>query len=108
MNDARVAGALQEVRTHLRLESGEDDYISNLIAAARQHCESFQGRTYVTQTWDLYLSAFPCGCIKIPLPTLREITFIKYRDNSGALQTLDTTDYVVDAYSEPGLMFRRK
>lgn len=97
--------SLQEARAHLRLESGEDDYLTNLIAAARRHCESFQGRAYVTQTWDLYLNAFPAGCIQVPLPPLQSVIFIKYKDSSGVLQTLDLSGYIVDPYSEPGLIF---
>jgi uncharacterized phiE125 gp8 family phage protein len=97
---------LQEAREHLRLESGEDQYLTDLITAARRHCESFQGRAYVTQTWELYLNAFPGGCIKVPLPPLQEITFIKYKDSAGNLQTLDPSQYVVDAFSEPGLICR--
>jgi uncharacterized phiE125 gp8 family phage protein len=97
---------LEEARTHLRLESGEDDYLAGLISASRRHCESFQGRAYVTQTWDLCLNAFPCGCIKVPLPPLQEITFIKYKDSSGILQTLESSEYLVDSNSEPGLIFR--
>jgi uncharacterized phiE125 gp8 family phage protein len=98
--------SLVEARAHLRLESGEDDYISNLIAVARRHCESFQGRAYVTKTWDLYLNAFPCECIRVPLPPLQEIRYIQYRDNTGVIQTLDPSDFVVDAFSEPGLICR--
>ncbi len=45
-------------------------------------------------------------CIKIPLPPLQEIAFIKYRDSIGVLQTLDPSDYVVDIFSEPGLICR--
>jgi len=97
--------SLAEARAHLRLESGEDDYLADLITASRRHCESFQGRAYVTQTWDLYLDAFPGGCIKVPLPPLQSVTFIKYKDSAGVLQTLAASDYVVDAYSEPGLIF---
>ena len=95
---------LQEARTHLRLESGEDEYISNLIVAARRHSESFQGRAYITQTWDVYMNAFPRGCIKVPLPPLQEIVFVKYMDSAEVLQTLDPSDYAVDCYSEPGLI----
>jgi uncharacterized phiE125 gp8 family phage protein len=97
--------SLGEARAHLRLESGEDDYLSDLIAAARRHCESFQGRAYITQTWDLYLDRFPIGCIIVPLPPLQSVAFIKYRNSSGVLQTLDPSEYVVDAFSEPGLIF---
>jgi uncharacterized phiE125 gp8 family phage protein len=98
--------SLQEARTHLRLESGEDDYIVGLIAAARRYCEAFQNRVYVTQTWDLFLDAFPPGCIEVPLPPLQSVEFIKYKDSSGVLRTLDSSAYVVEAYSEPGLIFR--
>jgi uncharacterized phiE125 gp8 family phage protein len=96
--------SLDDARARLRLESGEDDYLPGLIVAARRHCESFQGRAYFTQTWDLYLNAFPGGCIKVPLPPLQSITFITYKDNSGVPQTLDPDTYVFDAYGEPGLI----
>lgn len=90
---AKEPFTLQEARTHLRLESGEDQYLTDLIAAARRHCESFQGRAYVTQTWDLYLNGFPQGCIKVPLPPLQEITWIKYKDSAGcALVACDHTN----------------
>jgi uncharacterized phiE125 gp8 family phage protein len=95
---------LQEARAHLRLESGEDEYLAGLIKTARRYCESFQGRAYITQTWDLFLNCFPCGCIKVPLPPLQSVTFIKYKDGAGILQTLDPSEYLVDAFSEPGLI----
>ena len=72
--------------------------------AARRHCEAFQQRAYLAQTWDFYLNSFPCGCIIVPLPPLQEIEFVKYRDSAGVLQTLDPSEYVVDAFSEPGLI----
>jgi uncharacterized phiE125 gp8 family phage protein len=96
---------LQEARAHLRLESGEDEYITGLIKTARRYCETFQGRAYITQTWDHYLNFFPCECIKIPLPPLQRIVFVKYKDSAGFLQTLDPLAYIVDAYSEPGLIY---
>jgi uncharacterized phiE125 gp8 family phage protein len=96
---------LQEARAHLRLESGEDDYLTALIKTARRYCEAFQQRAYVTQTWDLYLNSFPCGCIKVSLPPLQSVTFIKYKDCEGILQTLDPSEYLVDVFSEPGFIF---
>jgi uncharacterized phiE125 gp8 family phage protein len=98
--------SLQEVRAHLRLESGEDEYLTSLIKATRRYCEAFQGRAYVTQTWDLYLNSFRWVFIKVALPPLQEIEFIKCRDRSGTLQSLDSSEYVVDAFSEPGLIRR--
>jgi uncharacterized phiE125 gp8 family phage protein len=98
--------SLAEAMAHLRLESGEDAYLTSLITAARRHCESFQRRAYVTQTWDLYLNLFPPGCIKIPVPPCQSVMFIKYKDIAGILQTLESTDYLVDSFSEPGLICR--
>lgn len=95
---------LQEARAHLRLDDGEDEYLQALITAARRHCEAFQGRVYVTQSWDLYLNGFPSGYIRIPLPPLQEISSITYRDSSGELQTLDPSEYVVDRFREPGML----
>ena len=96
--------SLAEARSHLRLENGEDDYISGLITAARRYCESFQRRAYITQTWDLYLNRFPPGCIKIPVPPFQSVTFIKYKDITGVLRTFESSEYLVDSFSEPGLI----
>jgi uncharacterized phiE125 gp8 family phage protein len=94
--------SLQEARAHLRLESREDEYLTNLITAAQRHCESFLGRALITQTWDLMLDCFPADEIEIPLPPLQSITYVKYKDTAGVLQTLDISCYIVDANSQPG------
>jgi len=47
---------------------------------------------------------FPAGCIRIPLPPLQEIEFVKYKDAVGAVQTLDPREYIVDPCREPGLI----
>ena len=65
-----------EVKDHLRLdhdEHTEDDWISANISGARQDCEGFQNRAYITQTWELWLDGWPDGNkIEIPLPPLQE------------------------------------
>jgi uncharacterized phiE125 gp8 family phage protein len=96
--------SLAEARSHLRIENGEDDYISGLITAARRYCETFQRRAYITQTWDLYLNRFPPGCIKIPVPPFQSVTFIKYKDVTGVLRTFESSEYLLDSFSEPGLI----
>lgn len=40
-------------------DSSADSLISALIVAAREYCENFQNRVYVTQTWELTLDDFP-------------------------------------------------
>jgi uncharacterized phiE125 gp8 family phage protein len=51
---------LAEVKRHLRVEiDDDDDYIQALIAAAREYCEEYTHRAFLTQTWQLLLDHFP-------------------------------------------------
>uniref|UniRef100_A0A6M3K180 Putative head-tail connector n=1 Tax=viral metagenome TaxID=1070528 RepID=A0A6M3K180_9ZZZZ len=50
----------------------EDDLLTALITTAREDCEDFQNRAYITQIWELWLDAWPDDFIKIPLPPLQE------------------------------------
>ncbi len=94
---------LAEAKVYLRIDTSDDDAtISALITAAREYCESFQNRAYITQTWELSFDSFPPMPIKLPRPPLISVESIKYIDNTGAETTLDPSDYVLDTYSEPG------
>jgi uncharacterized phiE125 gp8 family phage protein len=42
------------------------------------------------------------GKIGIPFPVLQSVDYVRYRDESGALVTLDPALYSVDSASEPG------
>lgn len=80
----------------------ENDLLSSLIEAARQYCETFQRRVYITQTWELWLDAFPAdNYIKISLPPLQSVT-VKYYDVNDTEATFSSDDYFVDTKSEPG------
>ncbi|MGD9644058.1 MAG: head-tail connector protein [Elusimicrobiales bacterium] len=96
--------SLAEAKNHLRVDVADDDgLISALIAAAREYCEAFQNRAYVTQTWQLWLDAWPEGNeIRIPRPPLQAVNAIKYYGADGAEYTLAPADYLVDTQSEPG------
>jgi uncharacterized phiE125 gp8 family phage protein len=114
---ATIAGAACEFGVSIILDepvNEEDDDISDNIEAARTHCENFQNRAYVTQTWDLYLDQFPIGReIRIPKPPLQYIESISYQDPNGDTQVigfldvsgapiLKTDEYIVDIAAEPG------
>lgn len=93
---------LAEAKSHLRVTGADDDtLITALIVGARQATENFTHRALITQTWDLTLDAFPDE-ITVPLPLLQSVTSISYIDGNGASQTLASTEYTVDAKSEPG------
>ncbi len=51
---------LVEAKLHLRVDFADDDtLITMLIGAAREQAEALCNRALVTQSWDLYLDAFP-------------------------------------------------
>lgn len=95
---------LAEVKGFLRVDDAtEDGFISSIIAASREYCEGFQNRAYNTQTWELWLDAWPCkSCIQMPRPPLQAVTSIKCYGTDNAEYTMAPGDYFVDSKSEPG------
>lgn len=93
-------------------EIDEDDPIIDLvIKSAVDWAENFTARRFISQTWTQYRDNFPSRCensqwwpgaMLIPYPPLSSVTHIKYYDTQGTLQTLSSSDYSVDAASEPG------
>ncbi len=93
-----------EAKTHCRVDISTDDtYIDTLIASAREWCEGYTNRAFITQTWR---GTFPYFCNKIELirPPLISVTGITYVDQNGDTQTLGTNLYTVDTDSEPGVV----
>lgn len=92
-----------EAKLHLKVDGSTDDtLIAALITAARMLCEAFQGRGYITQTWELTLDAFPESPFELPVAPLASVTSIKYKDKDGNETTMAASDYVLDLSSEPG------
>jgi uncharacterized phiE125 gp8 family phage protein len=68
------------------------------MPAARERAEAGTDRVFVTQAWDLLLDGFPDDdWIEIPKPPLQSVTFVRYRDQSGTVQTWPASNYTVDA-----------
>jgi uncharacterized phiE125 gp8 family phage protein len=92
--------------------SVEDDLLTGLITAAREDCEDFQRRAYITRTYELYLDAWPEGDeVVLPLPPLQAVNSIKYYGTDGTEYTaydpdaevpVGVDDYIIDISSEPG------
>jgi uncharacterized phiE125 gp8 family phage protein len=95
---------LQEIKDHLRiLGTDEDALITVMIEPARDYCEKYQNRAYITQTWELALDQFPSeDRIRIPLPPLQSVSSVKYYGTDDTEYTLPAADYQVDIYSQPG------
>jgi len=95
--------SLAEVKTHLRVDiTDDDDLITALVVAAREYCEAFQNRAYITQTWELTLDEFPETPLVIPKPPLQSVSSVKYIDYEGTETVFDAANYIVDTSSEPG------
>lgn len=86
--------------------SMEDDLLTGFITAAREYCEGYQNRAYITQTRELMLDAFPDSVIQIPLPPLQWTIVadmsITYYDTALAPHIVATADYQVDVDSYKG------
>lgn len=95
--------ALQEIKDFLRVDGTDFDVLlTSLIKAAREYCEAFQNRAYVTQTWQLTLDEFPELPLKLPKPPLQSVASVKYTDQTGVETVFAASNYLVDPVSEPG------
>ena len=90
-----------QAKTHLKVSgSDEDNLITNLIVAARQHAEKYLRKSLISQTWDLYLDEFEDVNYIFKGP-IQSITHVKYYDTSNEEQTWDSSKYDADLVSEP-------
>lgn len=82
----------------LTATSVEDDLLTAIITAAREHVEDVTRRGLLTQTWDYFLDAWPSGdAIKLPFGNLASVTSVKWKATDGTETTLTvTTDYLVE------------
>jgi len=95
---------LDEALSHLKVDAGdENDLVGTLIGAAREFCENFTHRAFITQTWDLKDAGFPCSGdpIWIPKPPLISVTSITSVDTTGSTTTWSASLYTVDAPAGP-------
>lgn len=96
--------SLDEAKSQLRVDGNdENDFITGLITAAREHVEQVSRRSLMPQTWRLSLDAWPCSDeIELPKPPLQSVTSVIYKDTVGAQTPLSTSAYIADSDSEPG------
>lgn len=109
---------LQEAQAFMRVTTSEEDALieDQLIPAAREWCEEWTGRQFVSATYDLSLDRFPTDeypwderrttyrpdAIRVPRPPLSSVTSITYMDEDGTSQTLSASLYRVDTKSIVG------
>jgi uncharacterized phiE125 gp8 family phage protein len=85
--------------------TSEDTWLTTVIKEARQAVEKVLGRAFIQQTWDLALDEWPEGDrLELPYPPLSSVTSVSYYDTAQTVATMSSSDYIVDTYSEPGLI----
>jgi uncharacterized phiE125 gp8 family phage protein len=99
-----MAVTLDAARDAARVNGNDlDEMIEIQVRAITEDAEHLTGRAFITQTWRVTLNGFP-SAIRLPAPPVSAVSSVKYWDVDGVEQTLDLSDYMVDAVSEPGLI----
>jgi uncharacterized phiE125 gp8 family phage protein len=81
----------------------DEDFLANLIPAARQVVEKDTGRSLVTQTVDCYFDALPYGSdLYLPVAPLQSVTSLTTYDTSNVATVYADSNYLVDTASTPG------
>lgn len=82
--------SLAEVKAQCRIDgTAEDTHLAGLITKARRRCESFTGRSLITQTRRIELDCWPRdGVIFLPRGPVQSISSFTYVDTGGTTQTL--------------------
>lgn len=96
--------SVAEAKEQLHIDHDDEDaYVDALIVAARSYCEMVTQRSFVTRTYTAYMDCWPAAKFTLPFPPLASVTSIKYYDDAGSpAATVSSSDYIVDAHSEPG------
>jgi uncharacterized phiE125 gp8 family phage protein len=86
--------SLAEAKTYLRT----DEDVTGLIIAAREWCEDYQGKKFITQTLELILDRFPSGreIEFVDCSPIQTVTSIKYYGTDNTEYTFADTEYIVD------------
>lgn len=89
---------LDDLKGHLNVDFNDDDgLIASYGKAVTQFIDGrdgFLGRALLAQTWELRLDDF-CRSIRIPLPPLIEVSWVKYFDTEDVQQTVPPSVYEV-------------
>lgn len=91
-----------EAKAHLRVDWSDDDTIIDLyITAAREFCEEYTNRGFITQTWTQDDNSFGTH-IELKRNPVVSVTSVKYYDENESQQTWNSSNYQVDNKSDVG------
>jgi len=88
--------SLSEAKAQLRIEDAftlDDDYISALISAARDRCESYCNQFFTQQSLEIVFETKADGTVDLPYPGLT-VNNIIYVNQDNIPTIIDPSDYV--------------
>lgn len=89
---------LEQAKLHVKQDIDDDDELMMpLISGARQACENYTNRAFVTQSWRLTLDYdWPIDReIVLPVAPVASVSSVSYVDLLGATQTLASDQYTL-------------
>jgi len=97
--------SIVEVKDYLRISSDdENDGLSAMISAAREHAEILQGRDLVRKQWDLSMDYWNAYRVELRDP-LVSVDLVQYTNSDGVVtQMHEGVDYLVDRAKHPGVL----
>lgn len=100
---AAKAITLDEVKRHLRIETGDDDtYLDDLIDVSTAHLETVTGIKLINQAWRQYFDCAPVsGAFRLEIAPVREITDMRVYEAGGSSRTIPPTALELDSVSVP-------
>lgn len=100
---------LAEAKEHLRIETPhEDTLVASLILAARLYVERVLDLALITQSWSLYLDAWPpARNVTLPLGPVAGVTAVRVFDWADGATTISPDLYGVDAASQRARLYRK-
>lgn len=100
--------SLADAKAHLRIETAEHDQtIGDLIAVARDHLERSLSLSLISQTWRLYLDAWPAdGLVRLNRGPAQDIVDLRVYDEEGG-EIIGETTWWLDGASRPARLWMR-
>lgn len=95
---------LSEIKNHARIDQTLDDALLNgFITAARCWVEQRTHSALLTQTWRIWLDAWPldCDCISLPIAPAQSIANITLYNADGSSNVWDSEAYQLDNATNP-------
>ncbi len=100
---------LAQAKKHLQVDADwldDDEYITDLISAARSHVETETGRLIAPANVEVYYDDFPY-CSTMPWYPVESLESIDYKDVNGDDQSIDLTnngDVIFNRYAQPATL----